>query len=794
MPNRLFRLALLPAWLALGAACSAPTPEALLSDARTAIAAGELRTAEIHLKNFLQREPDNVTARVLLGDVALASGDVLAAEQNLRRALALGADASAVHLSLTRALLAQRKYEDTVAQLEAGPELAGEARVEAMALKGAALRGLGRREQSEAAYRAALGLAPTSPQVRSELAALLLEGRRINEGRALVEKVLADQPDYVPALLLRADLESVTGQPAAAEATLQSIVELERNGVAPTAGYATALARLAEVQLDLGKVVSADANVDALLALTPRNPRAQFIKAAIEVRQDDLDGAERRLEGLIVEADDYWPAYRLLGVINVRQGQLGQATMYLRTAVNNDASDAAARLALAEVYVREGNIDAAKQLIETSQSAGLSDGMFFAFVGQASLQAGMDEQAARYFDQSETALPEDAEQLIGLSRIYVAAGEFDRAVRMLQSTVLDDAQGRLLRDYLLALLQVRQGDLDAADATAQRVAAAQPNVAWPLALRGTVAMLAGRLSAAQEWLAKALDIEPNNTGTLLNAARVAAASSDVAGAQGFLDRVLEIDENNTAAIIGAAQLAARRRDFPAAQAWAERLPQSPVRRQLEAELLAAQGRFDAAAAAMARAFDAHPAVDLAVRAYDLSRRAGLPNPDAKLRAWNTDNPRDPTSNFVLGSFELENGQHDAAVARYEAVLAVNPLHAPTLNNLAWIFSQQGDARALDYAERAHTADPNNPAIADTLGWLHVQRGDATKGLPLLTTAARQLGEQAEVQYHWGVALAETGDTAEALEVFDAALALSDGFEGRDDAERRAAALRNRNSP
>ena len=76
----------------LGSACSAPTPEKLLSDARVAIAAGETRTAEIHLKNLLQQEPANATARLLFGGVSAATGDFGAAEQSLRRAVQLGAD------------------------------------------------------------------------------------------------------------------------------------------------------------------------------------------------------------------------------------------------------------------------------------------------------------------------------------------------------------------------------------------------------------------------------------------------------------------------------------------------------------------------------------------------------------------------------------------------------------------------------------------------------------------------------------------------------------------------------
>jgi cellulose synthase operon protein C len=794
MAQRLIRLALLPAWLALAVACSGPTSDELLADARAAIAAGEPRTAEIHLKNLLQGDPDNATARALLGQVSLASGDLAAAEQNLRRALQVGADSSSVHLPLVRSLVGQRKFAEAAAELATGPQLEGSERVEQLSLEAVTQLGSGRREEAEAAYRAALRLDPSSSQVRSELAALLLDSGRAEAGRSLIDSVLADEPDFVPALLLRARLEATTGQPGSAEATLQRVVDLERGKTPPATVYAVALAQLAEVQLGLGKVDAAAATADSLLALAPQHPAARYMKAAVEVRQNDLDGAESRLESLVADAPEYWPAYRLLGAINVSQEQAGQATMYLRTAVNNNPTDTAARLQLAELYIRDGKVEEAKGLMEASQSSGVDDGLFFAFAGRTSRQAGLAEQAERYFNESEAALPEDARQLAGLSSIYVAAGEFDRAVRVLQSASFSDEQGELLRNYLLALVQVRQGDLDAADATAQRIVAEQPNAAWPLSLRGTIALLDARLDAARDLLAKALEIEPRDTGALLNAARVAAARNDGSAAQGYLERVIEIDANNVSAYVGLAELAAARRDFAAAQSWVERLPASSIRLRLEAELLAAQGRFDDAAAAFGRAFDAQPSANLAVRAYELATRAGRPNADAKLLAWSAANPGDPTGNFMLGSVAIEKGEHDAAIARYETVLTANPQHAATLNNLAWLYNQRGDARALDYAERANEAEPSNPAIADTLGWLYVERGDAAKGLPLLTTAAERLADNAEVQYHWGVALAETGDSAKALAALDAALAKSASFPGRDDAQRRADSLRTRSRP
>lgn len=789
MASGYLRCALLYACLSVTVACSPPTPEKLLSDARAAIATGELRTAEIHLKNLLQQRPDDATARVLLGEVSLRSGDLLAAEQNLRRALDLGAAGTAVQLPLLRSLVGQLKFKEALAQIDAGsPPSTDQDRVAVLALQGAALRGTGDRERAEAAYRAALQIDPSSATVRSDLAATLLELARIDEARTLIAAVLADDATFAPALLLRGNLEAGTGQRSAAEATFQQVIDLEREKPALSQNYVLALAQIIEVELALGKLDAAATNADTLLQINPQNPMARYMKAAVQVQQNDLGGAEARLESLIADVPQYWPAHRLLGAINIRQDQLGQAVMYLRTAVTNNPADNAARLQLAQLYIRQGNVAEARSLMDAS-SANLSDGLFLAFAGRASQQAGLQEQAAQYFDQSEQRPPQDVQQLIGVSNMYMAAGEFDRAIRVLQSTSFADDQSEQMTNYLLTLIQVRQGDLKAADATAQQLQQQQATVAWPLNLRGMIAAQAKDYAGARALLTKALELEPQNVATLLNFARVAAAQNDKAQTEQYLRRVLEIDPAQSIALFGLAAFAAERREFTAAHALLARAPESNERLRAEGGLLAAESRFAEAAAVFAQAFALEPSEGLALRALDAASRAGHPQPEAQLLAWSADHPRDAASNFTLGSVALAKNDRDEAARRYEAVIAVNPNHAPTLNNLAWLYSERGDPRALSFGERALAADPNDPSIADTLGWLYVQSGDVAKGLPLLERAAAALPSQREIGYHWGVALADSGDTAKAVGVLQPLLADGVAFPGRADAEKRLAALR-----
>ena len=68
-------------------------------------------------------------------------------------------------------------------------------------------------------------------------------------------------------------------------------------------------------------------------------------------------------------------------------------------------------------------------------------------------------------------------------------------------------------------------------------------------------------------------------------------------------------------------------------------------------------------------------------------------------------------------------RYDAARDTYEKLLAVSPNWALALNNLAVLYSEnlgQLD-KAYDLAKKASEAAPNEPHIADTLGWIEFKR-------------------------------------------------------------------------
>jgi tetratricopeptide (TPR) repeat protein len=134
-----------------------------------------------------------------------------------------------------------------------------------------------------------------------------------------------------------------------------------------------------------------------------------------------------------------------------------------------------------------------------------------------------------------------------------------------------------------------------------------------------------------------------------------------------------------------------------------------------------------------------------------------------LSDWLEQQPNDVDVARTLAGLEIENKQYDVARTRLENLLKLQPSDAASLNNLAWVYGQQNDPRALNTARQAFAMGPT-PQSADTLGWLLVTHGDAANSLPLLTQAAEVMKDDPSVQFHYAAALKANGKTEQAVAV------------------------------
>jgi Flp pilus assembly protein TadD len=149
----------------------------------------------------------------------------------------------------------------------------------------------------------------------------------------------------------------------------------------------------------------------------------------------------------------------------------------------------------------------------------------------------------------------------------------------------------------------------------------------------------------------------------------------------------------------------------------------------------------------------------------------------RMQTWLSAHPSDTATRTYFASTLLAQKDYPAAITQFEQVFKQVPNDVIALNNLAWLYQQQHDARALDYAEKAHKLAPDNATVTDTLAWVLAERGDLKRAVPLLKQALAQMPDNAEIRYHYGVALTKSGDQSGARAQLEPLLALK-GFERR----------------
>jgi tetratricopeptide (TPR) repeat protein len=100
-----------------------------------------------------------------------------------------------------------------------------------------------------------------------------------------------------------------------------------------------------------------------------------------------------------------------------------------------------------------------------------------------------------------------------------------------------------------------------------------------------------------------------------------------------------------------------------------------------------------------------------------------------------------------------------AIDNYNKVLNLAPDNPLALNNLAMLSAESGTNldQAQTYAERAKKKVPNDPNIADTLGYVYLQKNLNTQAAEIFRQNVQQHPENPSFHFHLAMALLKQGD-------------------------------------
>jgi predicted Zn-dependent protease len=212
-------------------------------------------------------------------------------------------------------------------------------------------------------------------------------------------------------------------------------------------------------------------------------------------------------------------------------------------------------------------------------------------------------------------------------------------------------------------------------------------------------------------------------------------------------------------------------DTAGAIALAQTLQRQPAARAagfgLEGDLYMATKDYAKAAAAYQQGLKVTYNRPLVMKSFAALEHTDPKASESLLRDWLAKHSDDAAMRLMLAQYYLDHDRNGDAAGQYERVLKAFPSNVGALNNLAWIYTEQKNPKALALAERAHKLAPTSASVQDTYGWALVAAGQAKAALPILTEAAKAAPNVPAIQYHLAVAQARSGDRAGARSTLEA---------------------------
>jgi tetratricopeptide (TPR) repeat protein len=515
------------------------------------------------------------------------------------------------------------------------------------------------------------------------------------------------------------------------------------------AAYAERIAGRA--QMALGDADAAGAAFNRALAAAPQDSDVWTDIGRFRRSNGDIAGAIGAADRAVAARPRNAEALTLRGELTRGQYGLAAAIPWFDRALEVDPGNVPALLERAATYGDVGR--PAEMLADARKVLTLTGGHPRAFYLEAVLAARARnfELARRLWNRTAGAYDDSAAGMLLISAIDFETGNEEQAARRLARLVAEQPGNRRAR-RLLAAAQWRMNDPAGVAATLRPIVDRPDADAYSLSLIGRALARSGDTDAASLYLARAAQPQPGALSAL-----DPIGEGEFAGAR----RAAEENPGDGPAQVRLISALLARGQSGEALARARRLqaanPGAPEVHVLVGDALGLGGDFAAAAGQYRRAANIAFTEAVAMRLIEALRRSGQSQEaDNVLSLFVQQNPRSVPGLILLAGRQMQAQDWPGAIAIYEGLRQrLGDNDATILNNLAVAYSESGDlSRAVQLARRAWTLDRNNPATADTLGWLLFKAGRRAEGLALLERAARGAPSGAEVRRR--LALARRG--------------------------------------
>lgn len=581
-------------------------------------------------------------------------------------------------------------------------------------------------DQSIAAYKSALALAPDSSVARERLAEIEAQSQHIKEAVLDAKEALALDSKNVDAhrLLARIYIRSL-GDMSAGEVQKKSIDE-------------------------------AIEQFQDILAIEPNDSYSSLWLARLYRFENQHDQAEKILRNVLQHEPDNGQALEQLSQLLTDEGRTQEAVSMLSQAAAASPSPDIYDL-LGTAYTQQKDWPKAEHAYEQAIAQDPDEPNYHQGLAEALIEQGKYPEALAQYKKLSELQPGTAENYVRMAELYRRLGKFDEAkTSILRAKEL--APGNLQVLYNEALLYEDQGNYDQAaqiltDAIAGMKTESSTNPGGSNALAILYEQLGHVYQQAQNY--------PEAIETYQQMAK------------------LSPDQQKRAQLLLIDAYRENREIDRAIEESKKALAQWPKDPQLTVNLAMLYGeKTDAPDATKllqgllhGNAGDQQIYVDLA-QVQERSKKYGDAEKSAQKAEEMAAAPADKqTAWFMLGAIYERQKKYDLAEQEFQKVLQQNPDNAPVLNYYGYMLADRGVRldEATSLIQKAVKQEPMNGAYLDSLGWAYYKQDKLAEAQEYLHKAVDHDRNDPTILSHLADVYVKLGENKQAADTLERAL-------------------------
>lgn len=648
---------------------------------------GDLRGAQLELRNTIRSSPNNAAAHYRLGQVDQRLGDFVAAEKELKTAREQGFDARLINPLLAQAYMSQGRYRELLRDFPV-QGLPGDQAAQLLTQRALAQLSLGDLPAALGSATEAERLAPNALEPPMAAARILVARNDFDGAQTKVDRALQINPRSVEAMIMRGQLSNVKGDRTRAITDFDSVLALNPRNL-------TARLERANLLLMDNKDARAKDDINAALDIEPRSSMAIYLRAVVEIKAEDYAAAEADLNKIASLLGRFPRGFFFYAIAKYNLGQAEQASDAANKFLAKNPRDPDAIKLFARIELAARRPSAVIKVLGEAQKNGTSDSDMLDLLGRAYALAGRPQQALDTMERAVALSPANADVLTRLAALRLSLGDAARASDEFEKAYAM-APDKTAAAEQLVLAAISSGELDRATIALNKLIKAKGDSEITGNLAALIRMAQLDLQGAAVQLQSTIATYPDSIQPRINLAKVLVLLDRGAEAQIVLGDVLD------------------------------RRPADGVALSTLVGLLNADNRGAAALVRLEKAHEAAPKdSDITIAYANQLLRANDPKKalalvDTVLR----DQPDNTALLAAKGRFLASRGQTEDAESAYRQLLDINPLDVNARRAVA-------DLRVL-----ARDPDGARKVLADGL---RAEPGNAVLMQHLIDTTLRTKG-------------------------------------------------------